>query len=68
MRVRAVPEKGKANKAVENLLARYFGVAKSSLSVVKGATDRVKTIRMENGAHLIDALRALEADKNGDTD
>lgn len=43
-RVRAVPEKGKANKALETLLARALGVPKSTVSVVGGATSRMKTV------------------------
>jgi len=43
-KVRAVPEKGKANKALEKLLAKYFGVAKSSVEVVSGSTGRIKTV------------------------
>ncbi len=43
-KVRAVPEKGKANKALEKLLAKYFGIAKSSVEVVSGSTSRIKTV------------------------
>lgn len=42
-RVRAVPEDGKANKALEVLLAKALGVPKSSVSVVAGHTSRLKT-------------------------
>ena len=38
--VTAAPEDGKANEAVIALLARDWGVAKSAISVVAGATDR----------------------------
>ncbi len=42
--VTAVPEDGKANKAVIALLAQHWGVAKSRLSVVQGITGRDKVI------------------------
>ena len=66
IRVRAVPEKGRANKAVVALLAKQLGAAKSSLKVVRGETDRLKTVGMDNGAHLADALEAeFGADHDG---
>jgi hypothetical protein len=45
-RVRAVPEKGEANAALEKLLAAEFGFPKKSIKVVAGATSRLKTIRI----------------------
>ncbi|MGE5146753.1 MAG: DUF167 domain-containing protein [Candidatus Eiseniibacteriota bacterium] len=42
--VTAVPEDGKANAALIALLAKEWRVAKSSISVVRGATDRHKTL------------------------
>jgi uncharacterized protein YggU (UPF0235/DUF167 family) len=47
IRVRAVPEDGAANAALEELLARGLGVAKSKVSVVSGQTSRIKTVRVE---------------------
>lgn len=46
-RVRAAPENGEANKALEALLAKAVGAPKSSVSVVRGATARMKQIRFE---------------------
>ncbi len=43
-RVRAVPEKGAANKALEALLAKALGLAKSAVSVESGQTSRLKTV------------------------
>ena len=43
-RVRAVPEKGLANKALEKLLAKTLRVPASTVSVDAGATSRVKQI------------------------
>lgn len=45
-RVRAVPEDGKANKALEKLIAKAAGAPKSTVSVVAGQTSRVKTVRI----------------------
>jgi uncharacterized protein len=45
-RVRAVPEKGAANAALEKLVASAMNVARSSVSVVSGSTSRLKTVRV----------------------
>lgn len=45
-RVRAVPEKGAANAAVERLVAKALDVPSGSVSVVAGATARLKTLRI----------------------
>ncbi len=44
VKVRAVPEKGKANKALCRLLAKYFKLPKSSLGVISGHKSRTKSI------------------------
>ena len=46
VQVTAVPESGKANEAVIALLAKEWGVAKSAISVVSGATDRRKLVEI----------------------
>jgi len=46
-RVRAAPEKGAANAALEALLAKLCGVPKSAVTVVAGATARVKMVAIE---------------------
>ena len=43
----APPEDGKANAAVQMLLAHALGVAKSRLVLVRGATSREKVFRLE---------------------
>jgi len=45
-RVRAVPEKGLANAALEQLVARTLGVSKSAVSVVSGGTSRIKAVEI----------------------
>ena len=46
-RVRAVPEDGKANKALIELVAKRFGVPKSAVSVISGETARKKILRID---------------------
>ena len=46
-RVTAVPEKGKANKALIELVAKSLKVPKSSISVVSGDTARKKILRID---------------------
>lgn len=58
-RVRAAPEKGAANLALERLLAERLGVPKRSVAVVAGATSRLKTVRITGDASLL--ARRLEA-------
>ena len=45
-RVRAVPENGAANKALERLVAKTLGVPVSAVSVVAGGAARLKTLRV----------------------
>lgn len=61
-RVRAVPQKGAANAALEKLLSKAFGVPASCVSVVAGGTSRLKTVRVTGDpAALADAARGLDA-------
>ena len=46
-RVRAVPEDGKANKALVELIAKRFGVPKSAVSFISGETARKKILRID---------------------
>ena len=45
-RVRAVPEDGKANAALIELLAKSIGLTKSSISISAGAASRLKTVHI----------------------
>ncbi|TGQ74830.1 DUF167 domain-containing protein [Mesorhizobium sp. M00.F.Ca.ET.186.01.1.1] len=59
-RVRAVPENGAANAALEKLAAKTLGVPASGVSVVAGATSRLKTLRvLGDVAALEKKVRAL---------
>lgn len=46
VRVKAIPEKGKANKAVIELLAKEYGVHKNDVEIVGGRVDQIKLIRI----------------------
>jgi uncharacterized protein YggU (UPF0235/DUF167 family) len=60
VRVRAVPEKGAANAALEAFLAKSLGIPKAAVSVTAGHTARVKTVRLEGSAPELGArLRGL---------
>ncbi|MDP6107577.1 MAG: DUF167 domain-containing protein [Candidatus Brocadiia bacterium] len=48
--VSAAPEKGKANRALCNLLARRLGVSRSQVSVLSGHTSRRKEVLVERAA------------------
>jgi uncharacterized protein YggU (UPF0235/DUF167 family) len=44
LKVRAQPEKGKANEAAIELLAEALGLPKRALAITAGETDRLKTV------------------------
>lgn len=44
--VGAPPEKGKANKELEALLARFFDVSKKDVVVIAGKTSRKKRVQI----------------------
>jgi uncharacterized protein YggU (UPF0235/DUF167 family) len=46
-RVRAVAEDGKANAALCALIARALSLAKTRISIVRGAASRMKTLEIE---------------------
>jgi len=47
VRVAAPPERGKANAAVERVLAEALGIAAESVRIVAGATSARKTVEIE---------------------
>ena len=59
LKVRAVPEKGRANQAAAALLAKWLQVAKSRIELIRGATQRTKTFAIDGP--LDDALPRLRA-------
>lgn len=60
VRVRAAPTGGEANDALVALLAKSLGVARSDVSLVAGATARIKRVTIAgNGAALAAALEKI---------
>lgn len=55
-RVRAVPEKGKANAALEKLVAAWLGVPRGTVCVTTGATSRLKAVEVAGDIAEIEAL------------
>jgi uncharacterized protein (TIGR00251 family) len=55
LRVAAPPEKGKANKAIEDFVSEILDCPKSSVEIVSGLTSRMKTIAVP-----LDRENALE--------
>ena len=49
VRVKAMPQDGKANEAVIELLAKHFKVAKSNVKIVTGLTSRNKIVDVRLG-------------------
>ncbi len=65
LRVNAPPEGGKANAAVIKLLARAWKVAPSRLTVIAGAKDRRKTLRLAgDGPALVSFLEEWFENQN----
>lgn len=58
VRVKAVPDKGKANAAVIALLAKTLGVPKSAITLVSGDTARQKTLHIAGDPDALGAALA----------
>jgi hypothetical protein len=67
-RVRAAPEKGTANKALEKLIADALGVARANVSVASGHKARLKTVHVAgDAAELARMLGRLDTRKTKGT-
>lgn len=63
--VRAVPENGKANKALIVLLAKHLKLAKSTIEITSGHLARTKKLSIENPTDsLIIILKEMAKYKN----
>lgn len=58
-RVRAVPEDGKANKALVKLLGKELGIPAGAIAIASGETARLKTLRLDGDFAALEA-RLLE--------
>jgi len=63
IKVRCAPEKGKANAAVEALLAQFLGVPANCVCVIAGHTNPLKTIQVQqlSAAQIEAKINALPA-------
>jgi len=67
VRVRAIADGGEANRAVLALLAKSLRVPKASVSLLSGATSRLKQVAIAGDpARLTEALRALASVESTD--
>jgi uncharacterized protein (TIGR00251 family) len=65
VKVRAQPEKGKANEAAIGLLAETLRLPKRAFAIIAGETNRVKTVRIAgNPAAIRRKLETLLQDLN----
>jgi uncharacterized protein YggU (UPF0235/DUF167 family) len=64
-RVRAVPENGKANAALEALIAKWLDVPRSSVAVIQGAKSRIKVVGIDGSAIGLSALVAIRLTEFG---
>lgn len=57
VQITAPPVDGKANKCLCEFLAKYFGVAKSAVTITKGETGRTKLVRVDDPQRGLDLFR-----------
>jgi uncharacterized protein YggU (UPF0235/DUF167 family) len=62
-RVRAIPENGEANRALEELVARWLGVPKRSVSLATGGKSRIKSLRIAGDPAALDDMLQRKADE-----
>ena len=59
-RVRALPEAGRANQALEKLIAKWLGLPPSTVSVAHGGKSRLKQVKVEGEAGKLSQLIAAK--------
>lgn len=57
VKVTAVPEDGKANEALIKLLSKTFHIPPSRISLIRGATSRIKQLEIEGEIRSMSRLR-----------
>src|SRR5262249_34999586 len=62
VRVRAVPDQGEANAAVEGVVARWLGVPPKQVAVARGHKSRVKMLEIGGEPAALEALVAARVD------
>jgi uncharacterized protein YggU (UPF0235/DUF167 family) len=64
--VTAVPEKGRANEALIELLAREWHIPRSSITLESGATDRRKVLHLAGDPMALEGLLTDWLTRHGD--
>jgi uncharacterized protein len=59
VRLRAPPSEGEANAALLRLIAQTLGVPQRAVSLLAGASARIKRLKIEGGANLVARLEAI---------
>lgn len=54
--VTAAPDRGKANAAIAELLAKEFGVSKTKVTLIAGQTDRRKVLRIKGDPTVLSSI------------
>lgn len=62
-RVRALPVDGGANAALEDLVARWLGVPKRTVSLVSGGKSRLKSLRIDGDPAILDMMLEAQVGK-----
>jgi uncharacterized protein (TIGR00251 family) len=65
VRVRAVPDEGKANAAVATVVAKWLGVPSAQVAVAHGHKSRVKTLEIGGDPGDLEALVAARVEALG---
>lgn len=50
IRIKAAPEKGKANAELIKFLSKELNIPKTNISIISGKTDKLKLIKISNGS------------------
>jgi len=56
IRVRAVPDRGEANRSVERVLAEWLDLPRTSVAVIAGAASRAKRVAVVGDVESVDAM------------
>jgi uncharacterized protein YggU (UPF0235/DUF167 family) len=56
VRVRAIADKGEANRAAERVLAEWLGIARTSVSLAAGGKSRLKTLQVAGDPAALEKL------------
>jgi uncharacterized protein YggU (UPF0235/DUF167 family) len=55
VRVRAIPDRGEANRSVERVVADWLGVPRTSVTVIAGTASRAKRIGVIGDPDIVEA-------------